>query len=164
MTTIKWQILKEMPIFGAVDDKILALLVDTSIKVEKNAGEYFFKQNDASQSIFVLLEGKIQVIKNWKNIEYKLREFGPGNCFGEMALMDLSPRSASALSIMDSFAMEITVAQFQDIYNINPDQYTLIQMNMGREVCRRLKAADDRILEYMIEHSLDSDDTNNMMI
>lgn len=164
MTKIKWQILKEMPIFGAVDDKILALLVDTSIKVEKNAGEYFFKQNDASQSIFVLLEGKIQVIKNWKNIEYKLREFGPGNCFGEMALMDLSPRSASALSITDSFAMEITVAQFQDIYNINPDQYTLIQMNMGREVCRRLKAADDRILEYMIEHSLDSNDTNNMMI
>ena len=66
MAKTKLNVLKEMPIFGAVDDNILALLIDTSNKVKKKAGEYFFQQDDESQSMFVLLLFRFLRINNEK--------------------------------------------------------------------------------------------------
>jgi hypothetical protein len=69
--------------------------------VEVRPGAFFFRENDAADSMFVLEAGKVAVLKSWRNEEYLLHTLGPGDCFGEMALMDLMPRSASVRAIED---------------------------------------------------------------
>ena len=60
-----------------------------------------------------------------------------------MALMDLNRRSASVRATHDCQAMEIRPSALHELFERDCEQFALIQMNMGREVCRRLRATDD---------------------
>jgi CRP/FNR family cyclic AMP-dependent transcriptional regulator len=63
-----------------------------------------------------------------------------------MALMDHGPRSASVRAIADCSAICLSAANLYKLYTIDSKQFALIQMNMGREVCRRLREADNRVV------------------
>ena len=89
------ELLQGMPIFGAIREDVLSFLLEQAAIVSVAAGDYFFRESDAAQSMFVLESGRVAVLKSWEGRKYKLHEFRPGDCFGEMALMDLMPRSAS---------------------------------------------------------------------
>jgi len=62
-----------------------------------------------------------------------------------MALMDLGHRSASVMAVKDCIAIELSTASFYRIYEKNLEQFALLQMNIGREVSRRLRDADERL-------------------
>ena len=57
--------------------------------------------------------------------------------------MDLFPRSASVRAIEPCRAIEITPAALQRLFERDVEQFALIQMNIGRELCRRLRATDE---------------------
>jgi CRP-like cAMP-binding protein len=96
--------------------------------------------------MFVLEAGKAAVLKSWGGQEYLLRTLGEGDCFGEMALMDLFPRSASVRAVEDCVAIRLSAANLYRVYAKDVAQFALIQMNIGREVCRRLREADNRLM------------------
>jgi CRP-like cAMP-binding protein len=95
--------------------------------------------------MFVLEAGTAVVLKSWCGQDYLLRTLNEGDCFGEMALMDLGPRSASIRAVNDCTALCISTANLHKVYATDLKQFTLIQMNMGREVCRRLRESDNRL-------------------
>ena len=64
--------------------------------------------------------------------------------------MDLSPRSASVLAVEDCTAIELSSANLYKVYERDIEQFALIQMNLGREVSRRLREADDRLFRARI--------------
>jgi CRP-like cAMP-binding protein len=96
--------------------------------------------------MFVLEAGKAAVLKSWSGREYLLRILKEGDCFGEMAVMDLFPRSASVRAVEDCAAIRLSAASLYQVCAQDPKQFALIQMNMGREVCRRLRESDNRLL------------------
>jgi CRP/FNR family cyclic AMP-dependent transcriptional regulator len=57
-------------------------------------GPHFFREGDDSQSMYVLRSGRVKIYKSWREESKLLRWMEPGECFGEMALIDFSPRSA----------------------------------------------------------------------
>jgi CRP-like cAMP-binding protein len=59
--------------------------------------------------------------------------------------MDLGPRSASVRAVEDCTAIRVSAANLHQVYARDVQQFALIQMNMGREVCRRLRDADNRL-------------------
>ena len=63
--------------------------------------------------------------------------------------MDLSTRSASIRAVEDCAAIRVSAANLYKLYEQDPKQFALIQMNMGREVTRRLREADDRLFKRM---------------
>ena len=85
------------------------------------------------------------MLKSWRGSDYHLRTLKEGDCFGEMAVMDLCPRSASVRATEDCTAIRISAANFHQVYARDLKQFALIQMNMGREVCRRLRDSDNRL-------------------
>jgi CRP-like cAMP-binding protein len=109
------------------------------------AGEYFFREHDAADSMFVLEAGQVAVLKTWQSEESLLRTLRTGDCFGEMALMDLQPRSASVRALEDCAAVQVSAASLYRVYEHDLEQFALIQMNMGREISRRLREADERL-------------------
>ena len=64
-----------------------------------------------------------------------------------MALFDFFPRSASAIATLPSEVIEITSANLLEVYQQDLEQFAMIQMNMGREVTRRLRKADDQLFQ-----------------
>ena len=107
--------------------------------------EFFFREHDQAASMFVLEAGKVAVLKSWRGREYLLRTLKERDCFGEMAMMDLFPRSASVRAVADCTAIRLSAANLHQVYEQDLKQFALIQMNMGREVTRRLREADNQL-------------------
>ena len=145
MQEARIELLQHMPVFGGIRADVLRFLLDLCPVVSVPANEFFFRENDQTDSMFVLQSGKVAVLKSWGKREYLLSTLKEGDCFGEMALMDHGPRSASVRALADCSAICLSAANLYKLYSSDPKQFALIQMNMGREVCRRLREADNQL-------------------
>jgi CRP/FNR family cyclic AMP-dependent transcriptional regulator len=138
-------LLQRMPIFGALRADTLQFLLQQARSVTVAAGENFFRENDQADCLYVLEAGRVAVIKSWQGDEMLLRYLGRGDCFGEMALMDLFPRSATVRAVEDCRALTLSPADLYGLFEHDAEQFSLIQMNLGREVCRRLRETDEEL-------------------
>lgn len=142
--------LQAMPIFGGIREDILEYLLSASEVLAVPKDQYFFHENDRAEALYVLEVGEVAVLKLWNGQQNVLRHLQQGDCFGEMALMDLFPRSASIRAVTPCTAIQLSTASFQKIYEMDLEQFALIQMNIGREVSRRLRVADEQLFRVMM--------------
>ena len=131
--------------FGGIRTEILQFLLALCPIVSVPTNEFFFREHDQGDSMFVVEMGKAAVVKSWRGQDYLLQTLKEGDCFGEMAVMDHCQRSASVRAVEDCIAIRISAANLYEVYAQDLKQFALIQMNMGREVCRRLREADNRL-------------------
>ncbi|MBX9774642.1 MAG: cyclic nucleotide-binding domain-containing protein [Xanthobacteraceae bacterium] len=151
MPQARIELLQCMPIFGGVRADILEFLLGLCPVESVSKNGYFFREGDQADSMFVLEVGKAAVLKSWRGSDHLLRTLEQGDCFGEMAVMDLCPRSASVRAVEDCAAIRISAGNLYQVYAKDLKQFALIQMNMGREVCRRLRDLDNRLFSVTME-------------
>jgi CRP/FNR family cyclic AMP-dependent transcriptional regulator len=144
-------LLQRMPIFGAIKAQTLEVFLRYAVNVRMPAGDFFFREGDAADAMFVLERGRVSVVKRWKDRDYPLGDLGAGDCFGEMALIDLFPRSASVVALEKCSAIRLTTADLYRVYETDVEQFALIQMNIARELSRRLRIADERLFRFHLE-------------
>lgn len=154
------QLLQGMPIFGGIASRTLELLLAEVSPVQVAAEQYFFREGDRAEAMFVLEQGRVAVCKRWGDRDHRLRDLGAGDCFGEMALIDLLPRSASVVALEDCIALRLTSAQLFRAYQADAEQFAVIYMNIARELSRRLRAADERLFEIGLEPGRGADRRN----
>lgn len=136
------EILQNMPLFGGIRDDTLRFILGVAPPVLVRAGEFFFREGEWGDSLFVLEDGCAEVVKGGPGGERVLHQVRPGDCFGEMSVIDLSPRSASVRAVEDCRAIQISTECLHAVYQRDVEQFALIEMNMGREVSRRLRESD----------------------
>ncbi|MEX8498614.1 MAG: cyclic nucleotide-binding domain-containing protein [Leptothrix ochracea] len=146
-------LLQGMPIFGALRAETLAFLLARACTHHFDPGVYLFRQGDTADTMYVLERGAVSVLKCWDSIEMTLVTLGPGDCFGEMALLNLSTRSASVRAEIACEALEISLAALYELFEHDAEQFALIQMNIGREVARRLIVTDELLFRAMLRES-----------
>ncbi len=143
MAATRIELLQRMPIFGALRADTLQFLLDQARLRAVPAGGFFFREKDPADCVYVLEAGRAAVIKAWEDGELVLRHLERGDCFGEMALMDFFPRCASVRAVADCQALALSPDDLLRLFEHDAEQFALIQMNMGREVCRRLRESDE---------------------
>ena len=143
--------LQDIALFGGLNTDALKLLLRVAPVVSVPKGDYYFGEGDDAKSMFVLRTGQVVIVKSWKERNYVLRRLDPQDCFGEMALMDFEPRSASVLAVTDCTALELSSRTLDQLFEAQPEQYTVLQMNMGREVSRRLRESNRQLFEAKVE-------------
>ena len=141
------QLLQQLAVFGGLPIPWLEFLLDRASTRVAATGEYFFREDEPGDSLFVLESGEVLVEKMWEGRPIFLGNLGEGECFGEMSLVDLQPRSASVRAIQDSTAIEIGRQALAELYRQDLEPYAIIMMNMGREISRRLRRADERLFQ-----------------
>ena len=146
MESTRIALLQQMPLFGGIREDTLCFLLGVSRDAHVRSGAFFFREGDPGESMFVLESGTVEVRKKTRQATLLLSRLGPGDCFGEMALIELAPRSASVQALEDCSAFEIFAASLHQLYERDLEQFALIEMNMAREVSRRLRATDERLL------------------
>jgi len=137
--------LQNMAIFGAVSGDAVQYLIDRAPNRHFQANQPLFLEGDLASSMYVLLSGRVNVFRDWEGKRYLLREMAAGECVGEMSLLACSRRSASVVTKQELQALEISSSLLADLYSSFPEQYTILIMNLAREVCRRLEIADHRL-------------------
>ena len=96
--------------------------VNESIGYEKQlrSGEVLFKEGDAGDEMYLIRSGKIKIVKDLEGSSKTLAIIGEGDFFGEMAVLDKSPRSASAIAETDAKLIIVDRDAFLSSVNKNP--------------------------------------------
>ena len=145
------ELLQSMSIFGGVRRETLELLMPYVDQVERRRGEFFFRENDPGTNVYALETGRVVIQKHGDGRQVLLSQAGPGDCFGEVALIDFGPRTAAVQAVEDSRALEIEASDLIKVLRQDAEQFALIYMNLARELARRLRAADARIVQADVE-------------
>lgn len=152
------RLLGQVSIFGGLGEEHVSLLVQRARPVGIEAGAYFFEQGSRGTSTYVLTEGRVSILKRWNGREHLLRHLEPGDCFGEVALIDFGARSASVRADVDCRALEFTARDLLELSRHDPGQFALVYMNLARELARRLRAADERLFRARVDGAPIADD------
>lgn len=142
-------LLQQVPLFGGIREDVLAFLLGVCRDASLPKGAFFFREGEPGESMFMLESGRVEVRKKAGCGELLLSILGAGDCIGEMALIDLSPRSASVQAIEDCSGFEIFAASLYQLYERDLEQFALIQMNIARELSRRLRVSHDHQLDLL---------------
>jgi len=145
--TNRMELLRKMPVFGGLSNDTLVYIDENSPSISAAKDEFFFREGAQADSLYVIQSGTVVVLKRWRDGDVEIGRMGPGDCFGEMAIVDLEVRSASIQAAEDCMAIQIDRQILHGIFKDNLEQYAIIMMNMGREISRRLRTVSDRLFE-----------------
>lgn len=146
--------LREIGLFGGLDDEVLASLINTLTILDMNSGALVFQEGESGREMFVLLDGEVEVLRRSKRgHETRVAVLGPGDWFGEMSILDVLPRSATARVVAPSRLLRLTAHELDALYRRDLRSYSLLVLNIAREMSRRLRVADGLLAELV----------NNMM-
>ncbi|MFC1575630.1 cyclic nucleotide-binding domain-containing protein, partial [Gemmatimonadota bacterium] len=99
--------LRKVTLFEGISDEDFGRLQDISEAVSLNAGEVLFEEGDEGDEFYVVMRGAVELYKGRDEVREKLAVARDGGAFGEMALLNDAPRSASALAVQDSHLLAI---------------------------------------------------------
>ncbi|TWU04235.1 cyclic nucleotide-binding domain-containing protein [Stieleria varia] len=145
------ELLRAMPIFGGVSPAALSFILNHSDENHHPRDSYFFCEGDKGDCVYVLQSGTALVERRWEDMPIILGRLRQGDCFGEMSLVDLQKRAASIRAESDCQAIRIPFRAFRLLCNQDMQQYTMVMMNLGREISRRLRVAGDRLFRFQQE-------------
>jgi CRP/FNR family cyclic AMP-dependent transcriptional regulator len=147
--------LRAIGLFGALSDDVLTHLAATLTVQTPESGEVVFREGDDASAMYVVLRGEMEVLKKSKRgTEARVALLGPSDWFGEMSIVDIQPRSATVRALAPSRLLRITAADLDALYRYDLRSYSLIVLNLARELSRRLRVADG-ILADLISNVLD---------
>jgi len=124
--------LRSVPLFASCTDKELSFIASRVDEVDIPAGQVLTKKGESGGDFFIILEGKAEV----EAAEGK-RALGPGDFFGEIALLDNGPRTATVKAATAMRCLVLGHEQFRDVLHQNGD----IAVKVLRAVTQRLRAA-----------------------
>jgi CRP/FNR family cyclic AMP-dependent transcriptional regulator len=114
------ELLRTVPIFSELTDGDFASLGRLTSRRRFPKDTVVFFENEEGDSFFMILEGRIKVtILGDDGREVILSMLGPGDFFGEMALLDNEPRSATAIAVEESELLSLHRTDFQAVLTDN---------------------------------------------
>jgi len=142
--------LREVALFGALSDEALRFLIDLLKLRTLVPGEAAFREGDSAREMFVVLSGELEVLKgSRRGRDLRVAVLGPTDCFGEMSLIDMQPRSATVRAISPSRLLRMTSEDMDALYRYDLKSYAVITLNVARDLSRRLRVADGLLAAFM---------------
>jgi serine/threonine protein phosphatase PrpC/CRP-like cAMP-binding protein len=108
---LKRDVLMKMPLFSRLEERELYRIMQVAEVLSYKADQVVVREGDRGDQLFIVLEGAVRILRG----DTTLSEVGPGDHFGEMALIRAKPRSATALAMEPSELIAIRRADFFEI-------------------------------------------------
>jgi len=107
--------LRSVALFQGLDGKDLEQILTVSEPVVVSAGEYVFEEGDRGDHFFIVVRGSVELRKAGGDGAKRLAVLKAGQAFGEMALLNQTPRSASAYALEDTDLLSVSRAAFGEV-------------------------------------------------
>lgn len=115
MADARIKLLKSVPLFSACDDKQLAFIATQVDEVDFESGRDLCREGGSGGEFFVILSGTAEVRRQGRH----LGELKAGDFFGEIALLDGGPRTASVTAVSPMKCLVLSRGQFHNVIRQN---------------------------------------------
>jgi CRP-like cAMP-binding protein len=134
------------PFFGGLSDASLDLLVSMLVERRFDLGASIVAEGEPGRSMYIVHSGELVVSKIAESGRViRMTRLGPGDFFGEMTLIEPQNRSATVVAETSTVLYELTASNLYAYYKADIHAYVMVMQNINRELCRRLRRADNRI-------------------
>lgn len=136
-------LLKESPMFSKVATDDLRLVAQALDEQSFFAGQHIFEINEQGNRLYLLVSGRVGIaLDGTDSGGGYISILGPGECFGEMNLLDDLPRSASAHALEDTTVLTLEKTRLRGLLQSYPE----IGIGMLRSLSLRLREANNRLV------------------
>ena len=142
------EFLRRVRLFHELDDHTLREIGNAAVEQRWEAGQEIVRQGDTGVGMFIVRSGKVEIVQERTGQSEKLRDLGPGDVFGEMALLDEFPRSATVRAVEPTTCLGITRWHFRGILESHP----AIALKLLPILTKRLRAAEAHAHEAAATH------------
>jgi CRP-like cAMP-binding protein len=126
--------LRALDLFGGLSDEQLEQVAGWSQEVEVEIGQYLIRRDGFGHEFFVILEGTAEAMDG----ETHLADMVPGEFFGELALIDQTPRSASVRATTPMRLAVMSRQQFLSMVQTMPP----VEQRVRAKIAERLEASE----------------------
>ncbi|MCB1140207.1 MAG: cyclic nucleotide-binding domain-containing protein [Leptospiraceae bacterium] len=147
------EVLKQIPVFDKLPHRALKLVRSLCHVRHFKEGEHVFRTNEPGVGMYIILEGTVEIYRIHGDSEEEdvLAEFYDGDFFGELALLDDMPRTASARAGAYSRMIGFFRPDLLSLMNRNPRIASIILLNIARITGKRLIRTNERLEECLLE-------------
>ena len=140
------ELLRTVDLFSGLKPEALALIAKVSTEESHALGTTIFEHGDAGDKLYLILDGKVRISREVPGMgEEALAILGPGKVFGEMALLDESPRSADARVHARCRLLAIAKDGFDDLLFLHKDLAYEVLWSVVRMLVGRLRETTDKL-------------------
>jgi CRP/FNR family cyclic AMP-dependent transcriptional regulator len=132
-------LLGQIPLFDAVPPHRLRAIFQVARRNTFSAGQTVFEEGEPGSTLHVVYSGRIDIVRQSAGDPVVLTSLGPGEFFGELALFDRGPRSATAVAAEDTETLSLDRVDILDVVNRYPE----VAMALLSSVCARLRTTDN---------------------
>ncbi len=137
------EILVRIPVFQDLTPRELKSIKAILYQREYKANEFIFKEGDAGLGMYIIFSGKVMITCD--NDKQILAELEEGDFFGELSLLDESPRSASAIAKTQCILLCFFKPELLDIIERNPKLGCKILLKLAWTIGERLKSTNEQL-------------------
>jgi CRP-like cAMP-binding protein len=138
--------LAKIELFSGLKTEALELIAKVGSEETHASGTKIFQHGDAGDKLYLIVEGKVRISREVPGMgEEALAVLGPGQAFGEMALLDESPRSADARVHDRCRLLAIPKDGFDDLLFLHKDLAYEVLWNVVRLLVGRLRETNDKL-------------------
>ncbi len=138
--------LAKVPFFDGLTREALSIIAQVTAGRSPALGTRIFQYGDPGDKLFIILEGKVRISREVSGMgEEALAVLGPGQVFGEMALLDEAPRSADARAHERCRLLVITKDAFEDLLFMHKELAYEVLWSSVRMLSARLRETNDKL-------------------
>jgi CRP/FNR family transcriptional regulator, cyclic AMP receptor protein len=138
--------LNSISLFAGLKPEARALIAKVATEETHALGTKIFQHGDAGDKLYLIIEGRVRISREVPGMgEEALAVLGPGQVFGEMALLDESPRSADARVHERCRVLAIPKDGFDDLLFMHKDLAFEVLWSTVRMLVQRLRETNDKL-------------------
>ena len=135
--------LRAIGLFGALSDDVLRHFSAALTVQVIETGVTLFREGEDGREMFVVLQGELEVLKrSHRGTDARVALLGPGDWVGDMSIVDIQPRSATVRALAPTRLLRVTAADLDNVYRNDLKAYSIVILNLARELSRRLRVTD----------------------
>lgn len=136
------ELLGRVPVFSTLAREDLERVAELSVPREFEAGEIIFREGDASDTCYVVREGRVRAVRAYRDGRtITLAQFGPGDFFGELALFEEERRSATVEALERTGVIALLGPDMRRLLSEHSDIAVKLVISLGR----RLRQTNERL-------------------
>ncbi len=141
------EILKQIPLLSKLSKRELKIISKFAFERTFEPNEFVFKTGQPGAAMFIIKEGEVKIVKQNSDEDYvEIARLGKGDIFGELALLDSSPRSAGALVSEPTTAIAIFREDLNKLLETHPEIGGNIMMHLAIITGKRLKDTTAQVI------------------
>ena len=138
-------LLRTSPDLGPLPNEILAALSHGLVREQIAPREVIVREGERAKAVYLVISGKVQVVRLRGTQEHRLNVVSPGDWFGLIAMVSAGPRSATCRAVDAAEIGVLGASAFSLLFNAHADLCLAFQKALGRQLARDFRNLDRQI-------------------